>query len=139
MKACTNVNPDVFIGIGIGAFISFVVTTVIAAPRFWTQHEWALEANATIRDQAETITDLESRMVPTEWDDPPTYEESRARHPSMLKPGTEIIRIDTLDDMPDVEGPLTYTKPELTPILKEKALEIERQMMSGWRGKVGDE
>ncbi len=131
-------GTEMFIGIVIGAFISFLITTVIAAPRFWSQHEWAKEANTIIRDQAETITDLESRLVPTKWDEPPPHEELQQRHPTLITEGQEVIRIDTLDDLPDVEGPLTYTPPDLTPLMKQVADDVERQMMSGWRNRVGD-
>ncbi len=96
----------------VGILIGALIVAVFDATRFWAQHEWAKEANATIREQTETITDLESRMVPTKWDEPPPYEEMRERVPELLEAGTEVIRIDTLDDVPDIEG---------------------------WRGRVGDE
>ncbi len=110
------------VGIIIGAFI----VAAFDAPRFWSQHEWAKEANTIIRDQAETITDLESRLVPTKWDEPPPHEELQQRHPTLITEGQEVIRIDTQGDIPEADVWIPTDHP------------LDAALLEDWRNRVGD-
>ncbi len=116
-----------FYGFAIGAVTAFFVGTIFFSVKYHELYEQLQESLNHNRQQAEAITDLKANQHQVIWDDErlPTYREMTRQHPELVQPGQEIIRIDTLDDIPDYNS-------ELIKHVLDTAI-----IPTGWRGKTG--
>jgi hypothetical protein len=103
-------NADIFIGLAAGAFVSFVVSSVFAGAKFtelWQQLQAEKERSAKLEAM---LIEARDNMPIREWDKQwvvPVIEEVRReklydKYEDLIKPGSEVIRID-MDDVPDLD------------------------------------
>ena len=101
-------TPDVFIAVVFGVIVGFFVATVIFAVKWNEEHDRAERAENENKLLTETLEKQYDEMNPHVWvdsDDPAIQKSGRERmhdrHPTLVQPGTEVIRIDSV--LPDPE------------------------------------
>ncbi len=94
-------------GFLLGGTVMTFVSTIFFSVKYHALYEQLQESLNHNRQQVEAITDLKANQHQVIWDDArqPTHSEMKERHPSLIEAGTEIIRIDTLDDVPEIAPP----------------------------------
>ncbi len=94
-------------GFLLGGTVMTFVSTIFFSVKYHALYESNQTLEAVNRLQTESILDLKSSQHQVIWDDArqPTHSEMKERHPSLIEAGTEIIRIDTLDDVPEIAPP----------------------------------
>ena len=104
-------SVDVWIGFAAGAATGFFIASVFASIKFWDLYQQNTAHLEHIKELTWERDDMRSRVEPRQWDDewstPILVKERNEKlydkYPELVEPGTEVIRIDDLDDIHDVD------------------------------------
>ena len=112
-----DMTVDMWIGFGLGALVSFFISSVFAGVKFHELHNELLSERRWAKKYHDEVMHLEQQVHPRAWTSDPQHNiKVKARlydeHEDLIKPGEEVIRIEEEGDMPD--------------------------MPAGWRERVGD-
>lgn len=104
------ITPEFFWGFAIAAAVASIFWIVFGSVKYaevWNKNQ---DLIAAAKRDAATITHLKAAADPHAWLDEDDVavniagrEKMYDRHPELLKPGTEVIHLEPLDDVPPLE------------------------------------